>query len=217
MKGHTMLARKLLLIAIALYIMSSLALADNFKRKSLRKRLEGVQQVQVLVERLPEVLQEAGLSQDRIQTDVELKLRTAGIRMVSHSQCFLYVNVNGGKFFPDHPVGYYYYCSVSFDQPVILLRQAKLLIGAKTTQQALHRSCFWAKTWDKNIIGLIGLDASPARKIRDTIRDLLDDFINDFLAAKQKKERRDRIADALLKGIERQRQQKQADKSKDKQ
>lgn len=89
----------LVLIALLLFFtFHSVALSDD------AESLKGLKAVWVVIEELPETLKsKAGLTKEQLQTDVELKLRLAGIRVVPGlsegyhipGQPYLYVNING--------------------------------------------------------------------------------------------------------------------------
>ena len=60
-----------------------------------RKSLTGITAVEVVVERLPPGAAAIGLTKESIQTDVELKLRLAGMRVVANMlEPYVYVAVN---------------------------------------------------------------------------------------------------------------------------
>lgn len=70
---------------------------DDFQIESLR----GLKGVLVLVEALKPEIEADGLRRDSIQTDVELKLRLAGIKVLTEEEClkepgcpWLYVYIN---------------------------------------------------------------------------------------------------------------------------
>jgi hypothetical protein len=62
-----------------------------------RATLKGVPTVDVVIEKIDSDAERDGLSRSQIQTDVELRLRQAGITVVPSSLCILLVKVNTGK------------------------------------------------------------------------------------------------------------------------
>ncbi len=132
--------------------------------------LKGIKTVYVLIEHLSGGATELGLTDDTVQTDVELKLRLAGLVVVTHEEGFkvpgsphLYVNLNvtnGAEAASVH---------LELQQNATLERNGQLAFGVGT--------------WSRG-----KLIAHPSdRVIRDEIKDLTDQFLNDWLAANPKK------------------------------
>ena len=139
--------------------------ASQAQRESLR----GLDGVYVLVEDLNDDTKRAGLSVAQIKTDVELKLRKAGIRITTKEERLtqegpphLYVNVNvvGSQQY------YAYNISVNLKQSVYLQRNFLLIR---------------VPTWTTG-----GAGKASSRSIREDARknlgDFVDRFINDYLA-----------------------------------
>lgn len=140
--------------------------------------LAGLQGMYVVVEDLDLDAKEAGLTEEKIRADVELKLRLAGIKVLSveeglatKSKAFLYVDVTTVKE-KLHQV-YAGSVEVSLWERVYLARDPNTIT--------------LAATWDKIGIGLGSSDIAR-RKIRESVKDLVDEFINDYLAANPKTE-----------------------------
>lgn len=135
--------------------------------------LVGLKGVGVLVENIRPDAERLGLTRDQITTDVELRLRKAGIRVLSREEryktpgmSYLYVNVNTAINLNALICAY----SVSVE----LKEWVKLANGFKTP------ACIW-------ITGSVGLTATDRlNKIRDSVGDKIDIFINDYLAANPK-------------------------------
>src|SRR2546422_666897 len=107
--------------------------ADEIGRESLK----GLRAVHVVIERMSPEAERDGLPRDTIQTDVELKLRQAGITVSSKSEppafAYIYVNVNTLKAQGPPTSGLYAYCvHVELVQGVTLARNAKALTYAPT-------------------------------------------------------------------------------------
>ena len=112
-----------------------------------------------------------GLVRDRVQVDVELKLREAGIKVLTEDEWdntpghpWLYININTRKH-PDVPI-YAYSIKVELKQNARLPREVSTSI--------------LAVTWSISSIGLVG-----ENKLKDTgkiVGERVDLFINDFLA-----------------------------------
>jgi len=138
--------------------------------------LAGLQGMYVVVEDFDLDAKEAGLTEEKIRADVELKLRLAGIKVLSveeglatKSKAFLYVDVTTVK--EKLHQEYAGSVEVSLRERVYLARDPETIT--------------LAATWDKIGIGLGSSDIAK-RKIRESIKDLVDEFINDYLAANPK-------------------------------
>jgi hypothetical protein len=134
--------------------------------------LRGLQGVNVLIESLSSEAEQAGLNSTTIQTDVELKLRLAGIKVLSEEESlkqsghpYLYVNANV------NPGLTLYSIHCKLKQGVTLSRDVSI-----TTI---------ATTWETSASGLV--EASNLLNIRSDIKDLVDQFINDYLSVNPKK------------------------------
>jgi hypothetical protein len=124
--------------------------------------LSGLEAVGIKVERLKAEMEQDGLFTDTLQSDIELKLRLAGIKVLSEEQWrenpntpFLYLFVDAFK----HSEGYIYRVQLSLREPVTVLRK-----GTKTTATTLR------------IRDELGI-AAHLSEIRDEAQDLVDEFI----------------------------------------
>ena len=138
--------------------------------------LTGLKGVGVLVEDLTTVEKEAGLTKSQIQTDVELKLRLAGIKVLSKEErikifggAYLYVTINSIKLSPSTNIAFNIY--VSLRQDALLLKDWNTICPAGT--------------WEQHAIGVAPRSyfVGDARK---GLKDAVDKFINDYLAANPK-------------------------------
>ena len=135
-----------------------------------RATLKGISAVYVVVEDLPSNAATLGLSRDTIQTDVELKLRLAGMAVLTEEEgikplgaAHIYVNVN----FTDPAVAAS--IKVALDQNALLERNGEFAIAVTT--------------WDTNYV-----IANPtAQGIRNVIKDGVDQFLNAWLSVNPKK------------------------------
>lgn len=138
-----------------------------------KETLRGLKGVFVLIEPLKPEIEKDGLTESQIQTDVELKLRLAGIKVLSKEEQvmspgspYLYVIPHIRKM--DYNRGYLYTISVEFCQKVYLERDLKISSVATT----------WST-------GCLGTDPD-LNSIRTVIKDQVDIFINDYLAVNPK-------------------------------
>lgn len=152
-----------------------------------RESLRGLTGVCVRVERLSEGALRDGLDELSIQTDVEQKLRQAGIAVLTPSQAAkepgsptLYIHVNTKLLF--YPTG------VTFDParspPYIVMVTVALLQGVAPVRDTNLRVRD-VKTWDAGYFR--SLDPASLKQALATVGDLVDEFIGDWRAVNQKK------------------------------
>lgn len=139
-----------------------------------QKALVGLKGIGVLVEYMQPQAERLGLTRDQIRTDVELRLRKAGIKVLTEKeysevpgQPWLYVNINTAM--GTLPGICAYSIKVDLEETVTLAN------GFKT------RSAIW----NIGYVGLIGI--RKTNYIRNPLSDLIDEFINDYLAANPNK------------------------------
>jgi hypothetical protein len=86
------MVRRSLVFLCALILWATPSAASD--TEGTRATLEGIRAVTVVMEPLERAVEQAGLTTAQVQTDVELRLRKAGIRVDSSATAYLYVNVN---------------------------------------------------------------------------------------------------------------------------
>ena len=140
-----------------------------------RKTLAGLTGVYVSVEHISDEAQRDGLDTTQIRTDVELKLRQAGITVLTQQEWlstaaapYLYVNVQAIK---NQAHMYAFSADVELRQRATLVRDPSMSVLATT----------WSAT---GIIGTVG--SQIVASVREDVRDLTDQFINAYLAANPK-------------------------------
>jgi hypothetical protein len=145
---------------------------------STRRTLGGLHGVFVLVESIDSSVAGSGLGRTEVQMDVEVKLREAGIPVLTRMQSttspgqpYLYVNLELSKV--SGLDLYAFHIAVQFVQNAHLDRNPSIEASDVGT---------WAAT---PIVGTVGL--AYVREIRDAIRDRIDQFINAYLAANPKR------------------------------
>ena len=138
-----------------------------------RETLRGLRGCCVLIESLDKEIVRAGLTRSVLKTDVELRLRKAGITVLTEEQSlrtpggpYLYVNINAIKI--ERTDLFVYDAEVEFIQNVILSRNRSIETGATT--------------WDHSFTGI----TPNLRTIRESVRDSIDRFMNDYLAVNPK-------------------------------
>jgi hypothetical protein len=145
--------------------------------------LKGLEGVEVLVEELKADLENYNLTMLDIQTDVEAKLRTAGIKVLSKEENeknqpfhkpYLYVKINSYK--------------PSWRKEVIAFHieiALKQLVTIPSEHAKYYGKSFYAPTWYKSELGVVFPRDIP--KIRDAVNELTDKFIAAYLRAAQMK------------------------------
>lgn len=139
-----------LLLALTVSIMAG---------ESDKKSLQGLGAVYVLIESLDSEIEQAGLHKTDIQTDIELKLRLAGIKVSTEEEHshqpgspYFYVNLNI-HLSHENPGLAYYAIDCELRQDVTLRRDESISTVAAT--------------WQTGKAGVVG--ASNLRRIRDSI------------------------------------------------
>jgi hypothetical protein len=162
---------KTLYVALALVPLLTLAspalgIDDEFTRKSLT----GLRGVYVVVEDFDADRQRAGFDQRTFLTDVEVRLRTAGIpvltleeRGAAPGKPVLYLNVNALHDQPGEANAY----SIMLE----VLQRVTLASGQTTT----------AITWSVS-----GMGMETFEQVRGRVRDKVDEFINAWLSVNPK-------------------------------
>jgi hypothetical protein len=163
-------------MAIVVFILALVTPAGAQDTILGRATLAGLTGVHVHVERMNPDAEKEGLSHSTLQTDVELRLRQAGIRVLSEEEAvaapglpWLYLQVTTLR---KERGLYAYFIKVWVRQLVRLFRDPD--IGSVAT------------TWETpGVIGVIG--SKNLSTVREDVRDEIDQFINAYLAANPKR------------------------------
>lgn len=152
-------------IVFAIVIWNSFVLAQDQERRAI---LRGLQGCRVIVEDLDPEIERDGLTKEQLQTDTELKLRMAGIKVLSREELgpFFYLNVQVMKLLSSRD--YIYHISVCLKEHVLPVRNGDII---------------WGATWQGS--GFFGITHNLT-DIRQCAKDMVDIFINDYLAANPK-------------------------------
>ena len=129
--------------------------------------------VMVVVEGFRSAAEDAGFDKQTFQTDVELKLRMAGIKAAEDTDLpRLYLNVNTLQRERNRNA---YAVSLELFQRVLL--ESQLRSDPEKSSEALATSTTMAITWSTGSLGL-----GSVADARAAVRDRVDTFINDWLA-----------------------------------
>lgn len=164
-------------ILIATIFSTTINAQSSLGKESLR----GLKGVYVLVEDFAPEVEKAGLWKSQMQTDAELRLRKAGIRVATadeslsnYDYCQLYINVATNPLKGKSEGLFAFDITIEVDQMVRLARRgaAGLPMMASTYQVA-------------GSVGTVGVD-HLRDDLRGAINDRIDTFLNDYLAANPK-------------------------------
>ena len=198
------------------------ATSEKVKKKSVKKvvtdkketlRGFGEKAMGVVIEELDFKTIELGLTEDIIRTDVELKLKSANIKVFFEMTPYLYIRVTSFfiKNIPDHVV---YSISIAARQEVVLTSLRVLKWDRITKRKAFESLCdkdikttesicervrkgqligqdekniigCTASIWESGSVGIVPT-SEMENTIRDEIKDLVDIFLNDYLAVNPK-------------------------------
>jgi len=139
--------------------------------KTRREPLKGIKDIFVVIEDLPPVAKELGITEESLKTKVELKLRLAGIKIPRSEEkdspfVILYVKLNIVR---DKNI-------YAFNMDISLLE----IVYIKRINQRRP-----ASIWDYSHVILTQKDSSSF--IREELKRGLDIFLNDYLAVNPKK------------------------------
>lgn len=164
-------------MAISGFIMALVSPAVALDTKSERATLAGLTGVEVVVEDMDPDAEREGLAKTTLRTDVELKLRQAGIRILTVTERlaapgmpYLYLRVATLR---DEAVGGLYAINIALE----VNQEVRLTRNPTTTA--------YAPTWGAGAVGLYSARKLPTA--RDVVRDFADQFINAYLAANPKR------------------------------
>lgn len=176
MKTSWMVALGLLAALVTPVLAADRQLIDQVQQAE-RAALAGITGIEVIVEEMSPDAELQGLTESALRTDVELKLRQAGIRVLTRIEAQRQAVNSAGLLLA---VGtrllekgnYAFAIQLKLDQAVLLQRDPSII---------------WvAPTWEVPVMfGTIG--AKNLSKLRDFVRDMVDQFINAYLAANPKK------------------------------
>ena len=165
-------------ILTILFLLMMVCLSDAFSEadKLRAESLRYLKSMGLVIRDLNSDIKIDGLNKECIQTDVESKLRSAGIKILSIQEWLnklgsphLGVWVNSSKKDESRSL-YAYTIEVSLSQTVYAARNKEIV--------------FMAETWSVEDVGFV--EEENVNSIRDSVKDLVDKFINDYLSVNLK-------------------------------
>ncbi len=160
----------------------TVVLSTSISAQSLGKEtLRGLKGVYVLVENLDADTERAGLWKSQIQTDAELKLRKAGVRVATETESIndygfatLYINVGTNSLKGSNTGLYAFNVTIQAEQMARLARlPATLPPVVSVTYEVIGQ------------FGTVG-ESHLRDQLRSVVNDGIDTFLNDYLAVNPK-------------------------------
>ncbi len=123
-----------------------------------------------MVESVASDAERDGLTRSQLQTDVEVRLRKAGIRVLTEGER------------QDMPGGPYLYVSVNTLKREDGIYVVSIFVDLRQKVFLARKPSFsmYKATWDMSSIGAVG--AARLRTVRTGVADIVDTFISDYLA-----------------------------------
>jgi len=157
---------KTVLLFVLLFLSSQFSATAQTKAPSLI----GLAELNVVIEDLDDNAKEGGLTASQLQTDVELRLRQAGLRVNTTALEFLHVRVTALG--PTAAREVAWKVDVELQQPVIIVRTKEATTGT---------------TWDASSIALSSSPSFIPLNVRRKVNDFVDAFLNDWLSVNAKR------------------------------
>lgn len=182
MKAKKNLIITILLLAIFLAVVQVTQVAGKSEpqiKATIEPRdiLAGLQGVRVVVDEIEPDEEKFGFNRQQFQTDVELRLRQFGIKVLTLEERLLtlgtpYLYINVISIIPEGIPLAAVKVSVELKENVLLERNPTILTNAAT--------------WHTGGVATVGLD--NISQIREVVIKFVDEFINDYLAANPKEQ-----------------------------
>ena len=167
LRGYSNNRHKTVLLFVLLFLSSQFsANAQSVKAPSLI----GLAELNVVIEDLDDNAKVGGLTVSQLQTDVELRLRQAGLRVNTTALEFLHVRVTALG--PTAAGEVAWKVDVELQQPVIIVRTKEATTGT---------------TWDASSIALSSSPSFIPSNVRGKVRDFVDAFLDDWLSMNAKR------------------------------
>ena len=138
--------------------------------------LKGIQGMQVVVEDFAPPVVEAGMTSEKLQTDVELKLRLAGIKVLTESEM---LNT------PGYPT-LYVVVTVLLTDTGLWVNSVEIEFQQAVNLRRNGASFVSATTWRDRSVGMVGRSLA-VESIRNAVKDHVDKFINAYLSVNPRK------------------------------
>jgi hypothetical protein len=161
-----------LCMALLAVMMGLVPPASAFDLLAARESLQGLSEVWVLVDAIDADVEREGLTKSALQTDVEQRLRHAGIRVLTNPELLVAIlspHVHVRVLTRRHAAGdYAVVVDLELTQIVTLVRNPTVLVGARTWKAPAR-------------IAVLGATNLP--QVRERVRELVDQFAAAYVAA----------------------------------
>jgi hypothetical protein len=172
---------KKMVVGLAFFALTVTSALGQSEKVRMRETLRGLPGVHVVIEELGADIKKDGLTEEQLQTDVEVRLRRAGIRVLTLDEVknssikpALVITITALKsdVLSKLLEGNIYCFSVSIE-----LKQVASLAR-------MPSNVFLVTTWNDGAVGFA--TAKNVRTIRDGLGDYVDKFANEFLTVNPK-------------------------------
>ena len=165
----------IILITVAVLLLVSPCVNSEFV-SDYKETLRGIKSIKVgILGSIKPEAEKFGLTKDKIQTDVELRLRMAGISVIS----------SGEPFTTSEPAYLFVSISMSCNQFEYFAYGVMVSVAEKVNlERNPNLSCLGNTWWLQGIGGSSGKEIE--RVVRNSVKDLVDEFLNDYLAVNPK-------------------------------
>ena len=150
------------LVTALLCVGTTAAASDS---QTERASLAGLPALSVVVEDLPSIATNNGLTTEALKADAERRLRLAGISITPDSDAYLYVHVTVADPGPSSPLPYYV--------DVALIQEITLPRGGVQSRTPLQ-----CPTWSVNRLGMASGD-----RLRPNVSDRVSELVDQFSRA----------------------------------
>ncbi len=161
----------IILVAVAVMLLISPCVNAEYVSEQ-KETLRGIEGVGVLVEHLEPGIKQLGLTRKILQTDVELKLRLAGVKVLSLEESFK--TLRGA-------ILYLYINTIPIRSDVIFIYNASLHLKQFVNLRTKEDTSTYAVTWAESSTGYAGKEVIK-EVLRRITKDKVDMFLNDYLA-----------------------------------
>jgi hypothetical protein len=146
-------------------------LSETFEetlQKANKERLSGLNSIYIWAIVGSDILKTNGLTDERIKTDVEIKLRQAGFKFDTKTTADLWIVVKAFE---------------SKLQPGLLVYSIKINLTQEASLDRKPSVKVSASIWERSTFGTVG--STQTNLLRETIKDFVDEFILDYLKANE--------------------------------
>jgi hypothetical protein len=146
---------------------------EDVPKRFAKETLRGLPGVWVIVSKLDKYIIQKGLHHDQIRKDVELRMRSAGIKIFTKSEAAEH---------PAHPFFYVHLYLKKWDEHFYIFQLNMHLEQSATLWNGVATP---TTTWKTAKVGKV--ESKSIQEVRDIINGIVDDFIADWLTVNPKR------------------------------